>query len=181
MVYKPLGLTQHKGNSMFEQAPLASEPRKLTLAGILDMMNRVDEGLEQPDIGIDLVELIGVKVDSYKAVMDRMDEQIKELGLRLKRLRANRESIEQLMVRHMVGNGFERLPGNDWDAVIKYSERCVPLRDPSAVDALTYPTLTKTKIEWSISTIKDAIKLGGSFDFAQLVKAPNLNFKAKKG
>lgn len=163
-----------------ELVPANSGPPKMTLGQLLDLMNRIDDGIESQEIDLNLAHLVEVKVDAYKGVMDRMDAALEILQARVKRLKSNREAIENLMARHMVQNQFERLPGVDCDAVIRWSERCIPLRDPTEADYVANSDMVRVKFEWSLSAIKDALKAGKKIDFAELIKKANLQFKVKK-
>ena len=166
-------------------------PVPQTLREILTAMQDFDEdclGLEiSPEMLRDLLEM---KVDSYKNYLDylqALSDMFKKKAAAFteaKRFVEGRlESLLAYMQHHMKENGFERLPGKDYECVPRKSEGVVFKREPTVQDVAFWSGFVRVKVEWRAQDTKDALKAGMNLPFAEIEKRENVtmaSFKIRK-
>jgi imidazolonepropionase-like amidohydrolase len=163
---------------------------ELTLWQILDTLSAFDDGeleLSEADIQ-SLHNQLRSKPDSIRYVIDDLDDQGKRHRVYARehadKARAIENSIERLkkyVVSAMQNAGFEKMSGDEWQVSLLKSESVEIVGEPNEVVRSSYPDFVKTKYEWSLSSVKDAIKAGVPVAFATLNTKYSPRFTVKKG
>lgn len=155
-----------------------SEIPRLTLADIMALLRKADDDPDSID-GMDLGELTKEKVEAYHDMVElfRQDAlSLKERSKEFDRLSdvQNRKAdrIEERLRREMQNNGFQKLPGHHYVAVLGKRKDLVITRDPTVTDRLDCPQFVDLKLNW-----RDPPEPKDLVDFRDKIE---VNYKWKK-
>lgn len=167
------------------------EEQKVTLPKLLQTLSDIDMQLiEMPQEELDVIKIqLPQKVDGVFHYLDSLETRIdqlrakkKELDAAIKSLESKRSSVEQFLAKNMVDHGFEKLPGNEYEMIVRTTE-AVEIDDIEISDDFLsrYSTYVRTKHEISKEKLRADLK-EGIFDlpFARVKKNHHLRFSPKK-
>lgn len=160
-----------------------------TLKEILTQLAALDAEDEFIDPGQIIGDLNG-KVDGIKAKIDEWDAEIERLNHWENQISARRRvyanAIERLtnyVQFQMTQHGYEKLPGEIWEIKWRKNPPRVDVHVPAdANQFLRHRAFVKqeTSYKWDKNKLKEALKAGQTFDFAELVQESKITFGVKK-
>lgn len=164
-----------------------------TLNALLMALTEADNALEEIDLDqqIDLLESGKVKVDSYKYVIDKLEQQERYLFEREKEYAAAKKQVQNAQKRikeHLVfvlqNNGFEKFTGHEYTVSLRKARPSVIIKaDANASLKMKFRDLIETKYEWKKSAVYDLLSKGENPDleeFASIKESVHARFAVNK-
>jgi len=165
-----------------------------SLQSLLTTLSANDAGLLEmtPEQQESIVLALSTKVDSlhyidekFESEVVRVSKRIEELQTAKRVLENNKKRLRELVVFHMKQNGFERLPGENYQvALIKRKSIEYSIDDkPSDEMIFDRPEFIRTSYAWNKDAISAAIKADPETYaiFGRLVEKEFLKFSIRRG
>lgn len=162
-----------------------------TLGELLIMLSQADDGLSSVDF--DPATVVGDvkdKVDAIKTVVDRLEfqeswcrQQAKPFQDAALVLANNRKRLLAYVVHAMGTQGFEQLPGRQFQAKLQDNPPALEvMTEATALDAAKYPAYCEQIrfYQWNNGAIKTALKDGAELPFAKLTRGKRVAFSINK-
>ena len=178
---------QKKGVIVMEQA--LEQTRSLW--DLLDLLEKIDEGIlnlsipEQESI----LKESQVKIDRYKAVIDRLENHSRFLGERAaeftdqKRIVDSKvKRIKEYLIRVLRLKGTDRWTGETFQVKIANSEAVHAIAEPNSALSLQFPKLVNRRYSWDKRALKEELSKEKSplHKFARIIKNENVKFSFRK-
>lgn len=152
-----------------------------------DLLANVDQEKAKADM---LQDRIGILTEVDKCASFEQELKEKAAALRdqaklimeeARRIEMQREELIGEVRSAMEKEGFQKLPGNLYEIVLKPCQpKLIVDKQPNEFDAEAYPYLVRPSFEWDINKLKAMIAMGSTISWARLAGGTSITFKKKE-
>lgn len=109
----------------------------------------------------------------------KLREQARAICVAAKAAEKQRERFMGYIQAAMQKNGYERLPGQRYEAVLKPASkpRVIVSAEPTEQEADAYPALVRVTYEWNLDRLRALMEMGSTVKWATLERSSKVIFK----